>query len=201
MNKVNNGTNFGASNLLVTIKTMLLALVILVGIIWYLEITKPEQCYFAKNTANKFIKMTSLDEPNVSSRTLLRWASLAVTTAYTLDFVEYQTTLDSLKPYFTKTGYVSFLAAANSRLQDIIKQKLIVTAVIADTPVLLGEGIISGFYAWKIQIPILLSYQGASEKSTKQSLVVNLLVMRVPIKEASTGIGIAQIQDTVIYNN
>ena len=50
-------------------------------------------------------------------------------------------------------------------------------------------------------MPLLLSYQGASEKSTKQNLAVTVLVMRVPTKEAHTGIGIAQIQDVVTYNN
>lgn len=183
------------------INILSVSFVIMVGVIFYLEITKTKQTYFAQSTDGILTKMTALDVPNVSTNTLLRWVSLAVTSAYTLDFVDYQQTLDSLKQYFTKSGYANFLEASNDRLQTIIKQKLIVTAVVAGTPILLGEGEIYGFYSWRIQIPILLSYQGASEKSTKQNLAVSLLVMRVPTKEAHSGIGIAQIQDVVMFNN
>lgn len=201
MNKVNFQTKFNINQLLMFINILSVSFVIMVGVIFYLEITKTKQTYFAQSTDGSVTKMTSLDVPNVSTNTLLRWVSLAVTSAYTLDFVDYQQTLDSLKQYFTKSGYANFLEASNDRLQTIIKQKLIVTAVVAGTPILLGEGEIYGFYSWRIQIPILLSYQGASEKSTKQNLAVSLLVMRVPTKEAHSGIGIAQIQDVVMYNN
>ena len=145
--------------------------------------------------------MITLSEPNVSIHTLLRWASIAITTAYTLDFVEYQKTLSSLESYFTKAGYKNFLEAADARLQDIIKQKLVVTAVVAGQPIVLDEGMLDGAYSWRLQIPLLLSYQGASEKSTKQSLAVTILVVRVPTSDADSGIGIAQLQDTSTFNN
>jgi hypothetical protein len=156
MNKVNIQTKFNINQLLLVINILSVILIILVGIMFYLEKTKPKQTYFAQSLDQKLTKMISLDEPNVSTNTLLRWVSLAVTSAYTLDFVDYQQTLNNLKQYFTKAGYTNFLEASNERLQSIIKQKLIVTAVVAGTPVLLGEGTMYGFYSWRIQIPILL---------------------------------------------
>jgi intracellular multiplication protein IcmL len=200
MNKVNVPTKFSVEYLLTAANVMSIILILLVGVI-FLEINKPMQTYFVEDLNGNTAKMLNLKEPNVSTDALFRWVSLAITNAYTINFVDYQQTLDALKPYFTKSGYQNFLEASDNRLQDIIKQKLISTAVVSGTPVLLEEGTVHGFYSWRMQLPIMLSYQGASEKSTKQNLAVNVLVMRVPTKEANTGIGIAQIQDTVTYNN
>jgi intracellular multiplication protein IcmL len=201
MNKVNVPTKFSVEYLLTAANVMSIILILLVGVIFFLEINKPMQTYFVEDLNGNTAKMLNLKEPNVSTDALFRWVSLAITNAYTINFVDYQQTLDALKPYFTKSGYQNFLEASDNRLQDIIKQKLISTAVVSGTPVLLEEGTVHGFYSWRMQLPIMLSYQGASEKSTKQNLAVNVLVMRVPTKEANTGIGIAQIQDTVTYNN
>lgn len=201
MNRVGQNTKFRVKYLQNLVSILTIVILGAVAVIFYLEATKPSQTYLVQNHNGNTTQMINLSEPNVSTDTLLRWVSLAITSAYTIDFVDYKQNLDSLKPYFTKSGYKNFLLAANSRIDDIVKQKLISTAVITGTPVLLGEGTISGFYSWRIQLPLLLSYQGASEKSTKQNLAVNVLVMRVPTKEANTGIGIAQIQDTVTYNN
>lgn len=201
MNKVNLKTRLGIHSLLVGIQLTSASLIVLIGLIFFLELTKPEQTYLVSDLNGNLTNITALDEPNVSPSTLLRWVSLAVTGVYTLDFVDYQQTLDNLSQYFTKAGYQNFLTAANERVQTIIAQKLVVTAVVAGTPVIVQEGIMHGFYFWQIQVPILLSYQGASEKSTKQTLAIKLLVMRVPTKEALTGIGIAQIQDNVMFNN
>ena len=194
-------TNIKASSLLKIINIFTIVAFILVGVMFYLELTKPNQNYYAKSADNTVNRMITLSEPNVSIHTLLRWASIAITTAYTLDFVEYQKTLSSLESYFTKAGYKNFLEAADARLQDIIKQKLVVTAVVAGQPIVLDEGMLDGAYSWRLQIPLLLSYQGASEKSTKQSLAVTILVVRVPTSDADSGIGIAQLQDTSTFNN
>lgn len=201
MNKVIHSTKLSVEHLLSSANLFCLALLILSAIMFFLEMTKPKPTYFVRDTAGNTAKMLNLNEPNVSTDTLLRWVSLAVTNAYTLDFVDYQQQRESLRNFFTKAGYKNFLEATESRLQGVIKQKLIVTAVVSGTPVLLEEGSMSGFYAWRIQLPLLLSYQGASEKSTKENLAVSVLIMRMPTKEASTGIGIAQIQDATTYNN
>lgn len=201
MDKVESQTNIRVDNLIFLSKCLTTILLLLLALVFYLESSKAKPTYFVESTEGKLTPMLALEEPNVSINSLLRWASIAVTSAYTLDFVDYQQSLDALKPYFTKAGYTNFLAAADARIQDIIKQKLIVTAVVSSTPIILAEGEMSGFYSWQIQIPILLSYQGASEKSTKQNLAVTILVVKVPTKEAETGIGIAQMQDVVMFAN
>ena len=58
-------------------------------------------------------------------------------------------------------------------------------------PVILQKGPLAGRYAWRIQIPILITYQSASEFKQVNN-VVTILVKRVSTRETPRGIGIAQ---------
>lgn len=193
---------------------------LLICVLYFLEFSKPEVRFFARTTVSSAAATTSdqsstindsaattikeifpLNEPNIATKTLLRWATLAATNAYTLDFVNYEDTIEKLRSFFTNAGHKNFLAAlaANNRLADIIEQKLVVTAVNHGQPILLTEGELLGLYSWKVQVPLLLNYQGASEQSTQQRIAVTMLITRVPTTEAIAGIGITQIQDQELF--
>jgi intracellular multiplication protein IcmL len=138
-----------------------------------------------------------LDRPNVSTRALLSWATLAATATYTLDFVNYQTSLDELKNYFTNSGYENFLNALNTSgtLSSIIEKKLVLTAVAIGPAIVIGEDEIRGNHIWKIEVPITVSYLSASAEE-KRNKLVTVIVTQVPTTEASKGIGIAQYIST-----
>lgn len=159
--------------------------------------TRAKQTYFVDTISGASKEVFPLTEPNVTTTSLLNWLTLAVTSAYTLDFYGYEESLNELKQYFTIDGYQNFLNALNASgsLKKIIKDKLIVTAVPIDTAVVLQEGLMNNVYTWKIQIPLLVTYQGASTTSTKKTIAVSVLVIRVPTNKAPKGIGIAQIID------
>ena len=87
---------------------------------------------------------------------------------------------------------------ASGRLQDIIANKLIASAVVVDSPIILREGKVGNSYLWEIQLPIAITYQGASVQVYKQWLAVNLVIKKVPTSEARKGIGIDNITDNVM---
>ena len=184
-----------------TQKMNLLSLVILVLIvtIFALHYYREETKYFEEKDGKSF-PLTPLYEPNVSTKALLRWATLAATSAYTMDFVHYEKTLDEIRSFFTQAGYDNYIntLTANNFIEDVRLKKLIVSAVLVGTPVVLSEKVYQGFYTWNIQLPLLITFQGASEKASKERRAVTLLVTRVPTKDASTGIGIAQITDKMV---
>jgi intracellular multiplication protein IcmL len=59
-------------------------------------------------------------------------------------------------------------------------------------PIILEKGMLSGRYSWRVQMPILVTYQSASE-FTQQNIVVTMLITRISTIESPRGIGIAQI--------
>lgn len=160
------------------------------------DFLRPKQTFYVESDGRE-TEVFPLNEPNVTTTSLLKWVTQAVTNAYTMDFYHYQDTLDSLKQYFTFEGYDNYVNSvkASGSLKKIIADKLVVGAVAIDTAVILQEGMMNGVYSWKVQLPLLLTYQGASTTNAKKTIVVNVLINRVPTNLAPKGIGIAQIVD------
>lgn len=161
------------------------------------DLMRKKETFFVDTTAGDSIEVFPLTEPNVTPSSLTKWVTQGVTSAYTLDFYQYQDTIDGLKEYFTAGGYKTFLESLqdSGSLNKIIKDKLVVSAVATNAAIILQEGMMNGVYTWKIQVPLLLNYQGASTTSTQKNIAVSVLVTRVQTSEAPKGIGIAQIVD------
>jgi intracellular multiplication protein IcmL len=122
----------------------------------------------------------------------LQWAERSAIAAYSYNFVNYREALQSVQNSFTPEGWNNFeLALRDSRmLETILAKKLVVSAVATGAPIILDQGVINDRYAWKIRLPILVSYQSSSE-NTQQPLIITLVVSRVPTLNTPRGIAIA----------
>jgi len=163
--------------------------------------TRPDETYYIDDPAGNTTEVFPLSEPNVTPSSLIKWITQAATSIYTIDFYHYQDNIDSAKEYFTAAGYQDFMTSlkASHSLNKIIKDKLIVSAVATGTAVILQEGPLRDVYTWRIQVPLLITYQGASTSSTQKEIAVSLLVTRVPTDQAPKGIGIAQVVDSDLH--
>ncbi len=161
--------------------------------VYYVYQHPPEPVYFATSVNGRIMPLVPLNEPNSSDGVILQWANLATVAAYSYNFVTYRTELQSASDFFTAEGWSTFLDALkeSNNLEAVISKKLVVTAVATRAPVILQKGVLSGRYSWRIQIPILVTYQSASEFS-QQNLVVTMLVTRISTLNNPKGVGIAQ---------
>lgn len=154
---------------------------------------KPVPGYFEVLDETELKRMQALRYPNLSTQVILKWAAEAATAAYTFDFYNYQSVFKGIRPYFTKVGYDNFIAAikASGLIARVIEKKIIVSAVVTGSPVIMKEGpIVGGLYAWQVQFPMLLTFQSQSDQSDSK-VVVTLLIAQVPTIESPKGIGIA----------
>jgi len=167
--------------------------VVLVGALTYIITHPPAPQYFATSTDGRITPLVPLDQPNLSTAALLQWANTAAVAVYNYNFINYRQALQEASEYFTPDGWREFLAALDSsnNLKAIIEKKLIVSAVATGAPVILEQGPLMDRYAWKVQMPMLVTYQSASQFS-QQSVVVTMLITRVPSLSSARGIGIAQ---------
>lgn len=159
---------------------------------FYARTHKDPAVYYAITSDEKLIRLRSLRAPNMSTEALLEWVSEAATTVYTLNFNNYNEVFRSVRPFFTEAGYENFQSAIRAAgiVNSIVKKRLVVSAVVTDTPVVLKEGIINGYYAWQVQFPMLLTYQSASDQ-IQSRIILTLLVTRIPTSDSVKGIGIA----------
>lgn len=169
---------------------LLLLSIIMMCIIFIKHYNLPEETYFARSITDNIIPMQALKSFDVSPNSLINWAMVAATNAYTIDFYNHEKSLEKISTFFTKDGFIKFKESNQSRLKEIVEKKLITSAVAADSPLILREGHKDGNYFWEIQIPITVTFQGAMEKTENQWLIVNLLIKKVPNSEMKQGIGI-----------
>lgn len=176
------------------IKVLSFLIIALALCAFVIHVIKPKQTYFARNpTKGNVHEIISLEQPNVTTKGLLRWASFAITSIYTIDFVHYEQSLLDMKEYFTSSGYKNYMSQLSStnKITEIAENKLVETAVLYGTPVVVDERTLKGRYSWNVKIPLLITYQGASERSTQEQKLITALIIRDPA--SPKGIGIAQI--------
>jgi intracellular multiplication protein IcmL len=181
---------------LIACSFMTYMVVIAIGCMVAMYATRDKERFFIDPPQGTPVEIFPIDQPNVTSSSLINWVTQAVTSAHTIDFFHYQDNIDSMKEYFTAPGYADFTQGLSETLKRITTEKLIVSAVATDTAVILQEGIMNGIYSWRIQVPLLITYQGASTNSTKQKVASSILVTRVATNIAPKGIGIAQLIDS-----
>lgn len=158
------------------------------------DITHPPMpVYFATSINGRITPLFPLDQPNQSDSAVLQWANQAAIAAFTYNFVNYRTELQSSSGFFTGDGWTQFLTALqqSNNLDAVKAKKLIVSAVATRAPIILQKGVLNGQYAWRIQMPLKVTYQSASEFS-QQDNVVTMLVTRVSTLNTPRGIGISQ---------
>lgn len=159
----------------------------------YIITHPPEPRYFATSINGRITPLVALNAPNQSDSAILQWANQAAIATFSYNFVNYRSELVAASGFFTAEGWDQFISAlaASNNLEAIKAKKLVVSAVATSAPVILQKGVLNGRYAWRIQMPILVTYQSASEFS-QQNLNVTMLVTRVDTLNSPRGIGIAQ---------
>jgi hypothetical protein len=156
--------------------------------------------YYGAPPSQKNFPIEALDRPNVSPIALTRWATLAATSTYTIDFVHAEENLERIRDYFTTGGYENYRAALDQTkfIQNIVDKKLITSAVSVAPAMITQEGPgLDGKYTWNILVPILVSYLSSSA-DVKEFRVISLTIVQVPTEEAPKGIGIARYVTTAI---
>ncbi len=168
-------------------------IVVLMGIIFYMISHQPQPKYFATRPNGALIPLIPLSRPNQSNRTIKQWANEAAVAAYTFNWVDYRKALEDASNFFTPQGWTQFVTQlkASNNLDAIKDRKLIMSSVATGAPVILHQGLLNGRYSWKVEMPMLVSLNSASQ-TLQQALNITLLITRVSPLDNPKGIAIAQ---------
>jgi intracellular multiplication protein IcmL len=183
----------GQRKVMIVLLLSILCNFILAGLLTYMITHPPAPKYFATSIHGRITPLVPLDEPNQSDSAVLQWANQAAIAAFSYNFVNYRTELQASSGFFTAEGWDQFLRALeeSNNLVAVKAKKLIVSAVATKAPVILQKGVLNGRYSWRVQMPVLVTYQSASEFS-QQNNVVTVLISRVSTLNSPRGIGISQ---------
>ncbi len=189
----NNFYRDGQRKMILVLLVSMAANFVLASMLVYIITHPPAPKYFATSINGRITPLFPLDEPNQSDSAVLQWANQAAIAAFTYNFVNYRTELQASSGFFTAEGWDQFLTALqqSNNLDAVKAKKLIVSAVATRAPIILQKGLLNGRFAWRVQMPILVTYQSASEFS-QQNNVVTMLITRVSTLNSPRGIGISQ---------
>jgi intracellular multiplication protein IcmL len=171
----------------------LLVNIVLASLLVYIITHPPAPKYFATSLNGRITPLFPLNEPNQSDSAVLQWANQAAIAAFTYNFVNYRDELQASSGFFTPEGWDQFLNSLqqSNNLDAVKAKKLIVSAVATRAPIILQKGVLNGSFSWRVQMPILVTYQSASE-FTQQNNVVTMLITRISTLNSPRGIGISQ---------
>jgi intracellular multiplication protein IcmL len=183
----------GQRKLMFVLLISILGNFILSAMLAYIITHPPAPKYFATSINGRITPLMALNMPNQSDSAILQWSNQAAIATFSYNFVNYRSELVAASGFFTAQGWDQFVSALGSsnNLDAVKAKKLVVSAVATSAPVILQKGVLNGRYSWRIQMPMLVTYQSASEFS-QQNLNVTMLVKRVDTLNSPRGIGIDQ---------
>lgn len=166
---------------------------LIVAMFFVINIHQPENRYFATTEDGRLIPMLGLHQPNLSTPALMSWVAQASTEVMTFGFNDYRRRLQESSRNFTRSGWESFTKAMQqARIIEMVEaNQQVVTAAPQGAPILQSEGLVNDRYQWMIQIPMVVTYQSGA-KTKSDSLLVTVVVVRVPRLESPSGVGIEQ---------
>ena len=165
------------------------------GVAAILLLNQPKPQYFATTPDLRLAPMVPLDQPLLTQSGLLTWVSDAITGAMSLNFLEWREKLESIRPHFDDAAYKSFLASLQSSgVLDMIRDKrLSASAVATRTPVIIASGLVGGKATWKVEFPLIVSYESSQGVESTQKLLATVLVCRASTAKTPRGVVIQQV--------
>ena len=165
------------------------------GVAAILLLNQPKPQYFAATPDLRLAPMVPLDQPLLTQNGLLRWVSDTITGAMSLNFLEWREKLESIRPHFDDAAYKSFLASLQSSgVLDMIRDKrLSASAVATRAPVIIASGLVGGKATWKVEFPLIVSYESSQGVESTQKLLATVLVCRASTAKTPRGVVIQQV--------
>ena len=165
------------------------------GVAAILLLNQPKPQYFAATPDLRLAPMVPLDQPLLTQNGLLTWVSDTITGAMSLNFLEWREKLESIRPHFDDAAYKSFLASLQSSgVLDMIRDKrLSASAVATRAPVIIASGLVGGKATWKVEFPLIVSYESSQGVESTQRLMATVLVCRASTAITPRGVVIQQV--------
>jgi intracellular multiplication protein IcmL len=174
-------------------------MMVVLGWVLYFLLQHPARpLYFATDKVGRLIQIVPVTQPNMTTQQVITWAIRAVEDIYSYDYVNYHSQLQSAQKYFTNYGWTKYMNALtlSNNLLALEQRKMIIIANVVEQPTLLAQGLLGGSYAWKLQMPVLVTYwlpPYDTKSKFSNPLNITMLIQRQPELQSYQGLGILQI--------
>lgn len=157
---------------------------------------RPDPAYFAIDTEGRIIELVPLDEPIISSSALLNWTVTTVTETLSLDFLNWRDQLNSVRNDYNRQAYEQVVDALRNQtdiLDRVEEHRLNINVSVREAPIITEQGVIKGTMTWRIEVPLVLSFESSEGVEHTEKLLATVLVNRVSSIEHRKGMRIRQL--------
>lgn len=181
----------------------LLGVIALSCMLIYLIKNPPHPIYFVADPVGRLIQDIPVSEPNMSLEEVSAWTVEAVQSAYTYDYMNYRSQLQSAQKYFTLGGWRSYMnnLTKSNNLVALTTRSLIQMGAVVRPPQLLIQGHMGSVYAYKFQLQVLMTYwyPPYNDKSKIYNpLLVTVIVQRRGLLESYKGLAVGQMNAELV---
>lgn len=156
---------------------------------------KSEPRYFAATQDLRIFELTPLNKPTMSQGGLLNWTTRTMADTFSLDFLHWREQLTDVRPNYLPSAFDSLLRdMKRSGIMAMVNDKrLNLKTVVTQAPIISAEGILNGVATWRIEFPLMLSYESSRGVETTQNLKAEVIVQRVSTLKNVKGVQIKQV--------
>lgn len=192
----------GRQRIRLAILLLLLVNLVLGATLAYRYLNPPKPQYFPTTAAGVMITIHPLTDPVVTKSFVLQWAANKVRKVFSLDYIHWREQLQEASSAFTTGGWQNFLDSLkkSNNLKTLTSLKMVSNAKITGSPRVTMTGVVSGHYAWKINMPILITFQNA-KRTIPLPLDVTLIVLRMPVQKYPDRIAINNFLPVPVKKN
>ena len=153
----------------------------------------PDRQYFASDNG-RIIPLIPLSRPHLKQSEVVQIARDTVNKSFTLDFLNWRSQFEGLRPLYTRDGFSSFLKSVNDNsILDTIKKRRMNMAISSGTGVLTKEGVADGIYVWYVEIPIEIRLTGQTSEQPPQRFLAKVRMERTSTLDNLNGVQVGQI--------
>lgn len=169
----------------------ILAMTVLAIVLGYFAVTQ-RPAIVGITDSGRVIPLIALDKPHVNDSRVIGFAAECLQSVFAHDFVNFKGSMNEASKCFTSDGTQSLYSAMEPLLADISKRRMVMSSVI-QPPTVVRKGISGGVHTWVVQTKMTLYKEGTAEREAPRSLIVDLVIERVPLDESVRGIGLAKM--------
>jgi len=149
--------------------------------------------YFATNNGS-VIEQHATDKPFYTGENVMNFGTSEMVKALSLNFVNFENQLSSVRSSFTTDGYISFRKAlSDSGLLQKIRDKRLNVRLTTSPGALVTEGILPGtnYYAWQYRIPVQIQLVGQAQEYQPEDYDLYVQIQQVDVNQDPKGLRIA----------
>lgn len=174
---------------IMVIACLCISIAFLIAVSIYLFLNQPQPITFHVAEEWRVQPPVPIQQPYLSEADVLQWVSNVVPKLFELDFMHMDDQIASAKRVFTDNGYLIY----QNQIKNIVdidtlnSGKLFLHAEPSQAPGILNQGVLTGRYAWWVQIPVNISYAGM-RNVPDMGVTLQVLVVRTDTTDNLTGI-------------